>query len=172
MTHHAEWALLSPNTASELLNHADGGSFSWGKFWPTLASHYAIPAGLPIDSSSTLSTSSSISTFSLPASPPPLGYGPPGTITATFTFASWSTLPAVRQAWSELTSTYNLTGSPFDPDTFNLLDAEILGSWGRVLNMNKNRKLGWHGFVDTNESMLNVIGEMAGLGLVPPMPVE
>ena len=36
--------------------------------------------------------------------------------------------------------------------------------------MNKNRKLGWNGFVDTEESIAEVIGEMVELKLVPPMP--
>jgi hypothetical protein len=33
----------------------------------------------------------------------------------------------------------------------------------------KGRKLGWHGFVDTYESVFASLGEMAGLGLLPEM---
>ena len=67
---------------------------------------------------------------------------------------------------------HHIEGSPFQnpQDSFGLLDAELLGGWGRVLNMNKNRKLGWNGFVDTGESIEEVIREMVELKLVPPMP--
>lgn len=80
----------------------------------------------------------------------------------------------MRTAWAELVANHSLTGDPFAnaQDTFGLLDGEILGGWGRVLNMNKSRKLGWHRFVNTGESVQEVIGEMAELGLVSPMPVK
>ena len=53
-------------------------------------------------------------------------------------------------------------------DTFGLIDGEILGGWGRVISMDKNRALGWHGTVRTEEAMSQVIGEMAALKMVPP----
>jgi hypothetical protein len=34
--------------------------------------------------------------------------------------------------------------------------------------MNKNRKLGWHGFVDTHDSFLKVFEELADLKMIPP----
>lgn len=166
MCYHAEWALLSPNTANTALNHSDGGSFAWGKFWPVLASWYGASAGQP------QSDLAAYATITMPYETSPLGFGGPGVIHASFSFLEWSKKPEVAKAWEELVAKYGLTDSPFGDkaqDTFGLIDGEILGGWGRVLNMNKSRKLGWNGFVDTVESTKEVIEEMAGMKLVPPM---
>lgn len=34
----------------------------------------------------------------------------------------------------------------------------------------KGRKLGWHGFVDSSESLLEVFDELARLKMIPPVP--
>ena len=167
LAHHAEWALLSPSTANEMLNHADGGSFSWGKFWPVLASWYGVPDGKP------LSDATAYQKITMPDAVPPLGFGGPGIIHASFSFLEWSKKPEVVRAWEELVKQHGLKGSPFGDkaqDTFGLIDGEILGGWGRVINMNKSRKLGWNGFVDTGESIKEVMEEMGRLALVPPFP--
>ena len=36
--------------------------------------------------------------------------------------------------------------------------------------MDKSRKLGWHGFVDTCESFLEVFDDLAKLKMIPPVP--
>lgn len=166
MCHHAEWALLSAPARDALLNHADGGSFAWGKFWPVLARRYGIAAEQPA------ADPAAYQTITLPHAVPPLGFGGPGVVHASFSFLEWSRTAEVAHAWEELVARHGLSGSPFgakDQDTFGLIDGEILGGWGRVLNMNKSRKLGWHGFVDTGESIGEVIEEMVQLKLVPPM---
>jgi hypothetical protein len=98
-------------------------------------------------------------------------FGPKGRIPFTFTFESWASQPEVLSAWTAIKEKYNLTQSPFD-DTkknFGVLDAEILTPWPRSISMNRSRKLGWNGFVDTEYAIKEVIGEMAGLGMVPPL---
>jgi hypothetical protein len=166
MCYHAEWALLSPKTANQALNHSDGGSFAWGKFWPILASWYGTSAGKPA------TDPSAYQTITMPFETSPLGFGGPGVIHASFSFLEWSKTAEVKKAWEELVAKYGLMDSPFGEkaqDTFGLIDGEILGGWTRVLNMNKSRKLGWNGFVDTVEGTKEVIEEMAGMKLVPPM---
>ena len=37
-------------------------------------------------------------------------------------------------------------------------------------SMDKSRKLGWHGFVDSSESLLEVFDELAKLKMIPPVP--
>ena len=34
----------------------------------------------------------------------------------------------------------------------------------------KARKLGWHGFVDSSESLLEVFDDLAKLKMIPPVP--
>jgi len=36
--------------------------------------------------------------------------------------------------------------------------------------MDKARKLGWHGFVDSNESLLEVFDDFAKIKMLPPVP--
>ena len=36
--------------------------------------------------------------------------------------------------------------------------------------MDKSRKLGWHGMVDTSESFLEVFDDFAKLKMIPPVP--
>ena len=38
------------------------------------------------------------------------------------------------------------------------------------ISMDKSRKLGWHGFVDTSESILEVFDDLAKLKMIPPVP--
>jgi hypothetical protein len=40
------------------------------------------------------------------------------------------------------------------------------------LSMNKARRLGWIGFVDTRESLFEMYSEMAKLGMLPSMKVQ
>ena len=35
--------------------------------------------------------------------------------------------------------------------------------------MNKARKMGWHGFVDSNDAIKEVLGEFADLKMIPPV---
>jgi hypothetical protein len=36
--------------------------------------------------------------------------------------------------------------------------------------LDKSRKLGWHGFVDSSESHLEVFDDLAKLKMIPPIP--
>jgi len=50
-----------------------------------------------------------------------------------------------------------------------------LGSrvWELILTVNssdKARKMGWHGFVDSNESLLSVFDDLANIKMIPPVP--
>lgn len=39
-----------------------------------------------------------------------------------------------------------------------------------ALSTNKSRKLGWHGFVDSTEALLEVFHDLAKIKLIPPVP--
>jgi hypothetical protein len=43
----------------------------------------------------------------------------------------------------------------------------VLTEW---YSSDKARKLGWHGFVDSNESLLEVFEDLAKLKMIPPVP--
>ncbi|KAK4942605.1 hypothetical protein LTR10_017734 [Elasticomyces elasticus] len=164
--YHAEWALLTPEAGNQALNQSDSSAFAWGKFWPTLAEWYHIPSGQPANDPDAYVT------ITMPYPVPPRGFGGPGIIRASFSFLEWSKRAEVLNAWDEVRNKHGLKYSPFGDkavDTFGLLDAEVLGGWGRVMSMDKNRKLGWHGYVDTKDAIKQVIQEMADLHMVPPL---
>jgi hypothetical protein len=64
---------------------------------------------------------------------------------------------------------HSLTGDPFDDieGTFAFTDFALLMPYGVVLSTNKVRKLGWNGFVDTEESIRQTIEEFAEMNMVP-----
>lgn len=78
----------------------------------------------------------------------------------------------MQKAWEELIAKHGLNVSKLqDMDVdriFGFTDASLCG--GTLdLSMNKARKMGWHGFVDTNECIKEVLGEFADLKMLPPV---
>jgi hypothetical protein len=65
-----------------------------------------------------------------------------------------------------------LTDDPFkDPQSnFEFGDAAFATAGG--LSMNKARRLGWTGFVDTMEAIFEMYYEMGKLGMLPKMKVD
>lgn len=65
-----------------------------------------------------------------------------------------------------------LTQDPFTDieASFTFGDAALFSS--PILSMNKARRLGWTGFVDTRESIFEMYSEMADLGMLPAMKVR
>lgn len=78
------------------------------------------------------------------------------------------------QAWKSLmaSSGGKLTQDPFKDieANFTFGDAALFAS--PTLSMNKARRLGWTGFVDTRESLFEMYSEMADLGMLPAMKVR
>ncbi|KAL7941146.1 hypothetical protein V8C42DRAFT_361273 [Trichoderma barbatum] len=166
ISYHAEWTVLNPSTGNQILNISDGSVFTYGKFWPVLAAAYGIPYGTAeVDDTK-------FQMIEMPVSPPPRGFGPAGKIKAARSFEAWANKTEVRKAWETLKSRHNLVPKPdpFDKvqDIFGLLDGEILAPWGRSLSMNKSRKQGWNGFIDSHESFFKTFKELADLKMIPP----
>ncbi len=129
--HHAEWLFQTPATANQILNVADGGQFTYGKFWPLLAALFGVEYKVPE------SDEAAYQTVTMPEALPPRGFGPAGQFKVSGSFDAWSVRPEVREKWAELKARYGLEhrNDPFDnhQDVFGLLDAEILGNWPRSL---------------------------------------
>ncbi|KAF1923840.1 uncharacterized protein M421DRAFT_95799 [Didymella exigua CBS 183.55] len=51
---------------------------------------------------------------------------------------------------------------------FGFTDGSLMGA-SLDLTMNKARKMGWHGFVDSNDALIKVLGDFAKLKLLPPL---
>jgi nucleoside-diphosphate-sugar epimerase len=127
IAYHAEWAVLTSEAGNEVLNHADGGPFTYGAFWPVLAALHGLEYKVPEDDDAKYQT------VTMPISPPPRGFGAAGKFRLSASFEGWAQTPEVLGAWKKLSEKYELIGNPFEnpKDVFGLLDAEILGPWGR-----------------------------------------
>ena len=102
----------------------------------------------------------------------PRGYGPKGVVGRKFKISDWAKQDSVQKAWSELAQEYGLSQTQLtDIDrVFGFLDGTLCRAGALNMSMDKSRKLGWHGFVDSSESLLEVFDDLAKLKMVPPVP--
>ncbi|RFU28096.1 hypothetical protein B7463_g8256, partial [Scytalidium lignicola] len=167
IAYHAEWAVLTKEAANQALNIVDNSPFAYGKFWPQLASWYGIRWETPEKDEGKYMT------VTMPRDPPPRGFGPAGQVKFVWGFEQWAQGEEVKSAWERIQEREGLNKefNPFRPDkireVFGTLDADVLGPWTRTMSMDKSRKLGWHGHVQTDEAIKGVIDKMVELKMVP-----
>ncbi|PVH82412.1 hypothetical protein DL98DRAFT_619677 [Cadophora sp. DSE1049] len=119
---------------------------------------------------------SQYSVVTMPRNPPPSGFGKPGLVRVTFTFEGWAKRDEVKAAWKNIQEREGLRGD-LDPwrrketlvNVFGTLDAEMLGSWSRTQTMDKAKKMGCTGHVQTDEGLRKTIERMAELEMVPAL---
>jgi nucleoside-diphosphate-sugar epimerase len=125
--YHAEWAVLTDEAKSQAFNIVDGSAATYGKIWPWLANQYGVEYGIPE------LEEGKFRTFTMPFTPPPRGFGPPGEIKSSWSFEEWAAEPEVRKAWESLKARYGLevTRDPFEnaTDYLGLVDIAVLGPW-------------------------------------------
>ncbi|GAB7365047.1 hypothetical protein MBLNU230_g5828t1 [Neophaeotheca triangularis] len=166
--HLSEWAVLTAACANQKFNASDSSPLPRNRLWPELARWYGTPGseGPELDEAK-------ITTLAPPPdTPTPLGYGPPAKTRFHWTLSAWAEREENHAAWRELMQNHGLTHDPFEApeEHFVFGDAAAWGL-GTVLSMNKARYFGWTGFVDTRESLFQAYGELARLGMLPPMVV-
>ncbi|KAI4624546.1 hypothetical protein J4E83_004221 [Alternaria metachromatica] len=161
-----QWAVLDDGAKNEKFNTMDGTTFTWGNFWPKYAGWYGIGYETPSldDSAYTVITTKH--------DPPPRGFGPPAKLRVRFTLTDWAKQEKVQNAWEEIISKHGLKVDKLqnmDIDRiFGFTDGGLMGS-SLDLTMNKARKMGWHGFVDSNDAIREVLGEFATLKMIPAL---
>ncbi|OAG43082.1 hypothetical protein AYO21_02701 [Fonsecaea monophora] len=157
-----EWLVLNEGTAGESFNITDGSEFTFSKLWPILASWFGLEWLPPQENAS-------YHEVELPFVP--RGYGPKGKLRSTFSFIEWAKEPATRQAWAELKQEYGLNTEPLqDPDkTFAFLQFALELTWSWQTSMDKARKFGWHGTVDSIESIHAVFKNFTEMKMLPPL---
>lgn len=102
----------------------------------------------------------------------PKGYGSKTEIKRAFTLADWAKRNDVKQAWKKLAEQHDLTQKELvDVDrVFGFADGSLSRAGSLTFSSDKARKLGWHGFVDANESLLSVFDDLANIKMIPPVP--
>ncbi|KAI9725917.1 MAG: hypothetical protein M1828_002244 [Chrysothrix sp. TS-e1954] len=160
-----EWMVLTEGAQNQRFNACDGGSFTWESFWPRLAAWYGIESKGP-------DPKANYTEMPTPYDPPPRGYGGPATMRFNFMTAQWAQQPKVAKAWEEIATKHGLRDTQLrDVErVFGFLDGALLMAFPVYYSTDKARKMGWHGFVDSNESYLEVFRDLAKLKMIPPVP--
>lgn len=80
--------------------------------------------------------------------------------------------PEVQDAWKNLAEKHDLRQKELtDTDrVFGFLDGTLARAGPLSLSMDKSRKLGWHGFVDSTESLKAVFEDLARIRMIPELP--
>ncbi|KAH9832704.1 NAD dependent epimerase dehydratase family protein [Teratosphaeria destructans] len=157
-----EWAVLR-SPPNQRYNTCDSSAFAWEAAWPRVAGWYGIEAKGPQDGDLYTET---------PTRFVPRGYGSKGVIKRKFKMTDWAKRDEVQKAWAELAEEYGLTQKDLvDVDrVFGFLDGTLCRAATLNFSMDKSRKLGWHGFVDSSESLLEVFKDLAKIKMIPPVP--
>lgn len=159
-----EWAVLNEGAKNKKFNTMDGTTFTWGNFWPKYANWYSMEYTRPsLDEAA-------YTRIVTKHNPPPRGFGPPATYRVRFRLVDWAKQENVQKAWEELMGRHGLTsGRLQDMDIdriFGFTDGSLMGS-ALDLTINKARKMGWHGFVDSNDAIKEVLTEFVDLKMIP-----
>ena len=86
----------------------------------------------------------------------------------------WARRPENGEAWKQImeASKGRLTLNPFeDVDAFFVCGDAAFQKEG-TLSLNKARRLGWTGFVDSTEAVFQMYQDMESLGMLPPVLVD
>ncbi|EXJ60527.1 hypothetical protein A1O7_04680 [Cladophialophora yegresii CBS 114405] len=160
-----EWAVLTPAAENQKFNTWDDSAFTWEGFWPRLAGWYGVAWKGPDEGAKYVER---VTRFN------PRGYGGKGVSRRRFTFVEWAGRKDVADAWREMAQRDGLVQKDLkDMDVervFSFLDGTVCRAAPLIFSSDKARKLGWHGFVDTSESLLEVFDDLAKLRMIPPVP--
>ncbi|KAF9894268.1 hypothetical protein FE257_007770 [Aspergillus nanangensis] len=161
----SEWAVLTPSAQNQSLNASDDCAFTWGDFWPRLAAWFRMDWSGPVCDDET-----SYAENETPFNPPPRGFGPPGKLRGRFTLAEWAKMAEVQRAWREIAARYGLRNAElWDTErVFGFADGRLLRDHPIYYSTTKTKKLGFFGFVDSNESVLEVLREFVDMKMIPP----
>jgi hypothetical protein len=179
-----EWAVLTKEAGNQKFNAFDDSAFvscscvdcefarmlmheqTWGKFWPRYAKLYGLEYTTPDPENDTYKEIPSKYDI------PPRGFGKNNPIRYKFTLVEWATRPDVQKAWKELASKHDLLDKEFrDIDRiFSFTDAALSWSQSIYFSADKARSLGWHGHVDSTQSIFEVFREFESIKMVPPVP--
>ena len=169
----SEWAALNDACKDQAYNAIDSNSMTHERLWVELARWYGNDKGAmspPEDASRFYRTELK------GGKDCPLGHGPPLITASSYSMLDWAQKQCNKDAWKEImeASGGNITANPFAEDAmkdnFGFLD--ICCSAIVVVSMNKARRQGWTGFVDTIESSFQAAQEMVDMGLLPPPVVD
>ncbi|OAP55594.1 hypothetical protein AYL99_10567 [Fonsecaea erecta] len=164
----SEWAILEDKCKNQAFNSQDTSPISWDRIFAEYVRWFGVEKGVlpPPDQESGL-----LELKLNGGKDSPMGYGPPIVELLSFTILSWAQDPENQKAWKRIQDRDHLTFDPFEDIEGNFTFSDTVFMTFGPLSMNKARRLGWTGFVDTMESIFEMYQEMNQLGMLPKLEV-
>ena len=82
----------------------------------------------------------------------------------------WAKRDEVKKAWEELRKEYGLAEIKEVDRVFAFLDGTLDRAGALLFSSDKARKLGWCGYVDSTEAILEVFEDLVKIKMIPPLP--
>ncbi|EME46837.1 hypothetical protein DOTSEDRAFT_70713 [Dothistroma septosporum NZE10] len=141
------WASTTPNCANQAFNFVNGDHFTWRYMWPRLAEYLG-------------AQTSSDQNFdkSMP---------PQGEVQQEFSLAAWA--EDKKYVWARICDEAGVpeAKSTFDAGTWAFQDWVFMRTWYPNLSMNKAKKFGWTGFIDSYDSMTTAFEKFREVRQIP-----
>jgi hypothetical protein len=147
--HLAEWCALTPHADGQAYNAVNGDLSSWSRTFPDLASFF----GLKVSATQ--------------FSDPPRNHFKKGNAEMRNGLTLWAQDPKVVEAWERLAQREGLDREVFHQASWPFADAIICMQYSFILEMNKARKHGYFGFVDSSEDFFEVFRQAQELKFLP-----
>jgi nucleoside-diphosphate-sugar epimerase len=170
----SEWAVLEDACKNQAFNSQDGGLLSMDRFFGELARWYGVEGVMGPVWEEEKKKQYTTQEFA-GGEDAPIGYGPPLVLRQSSTLVQWAEEAGVKETWEEM---MRLSDGQLKTNVFggNARDLFMMGDFQSLpfgtLSMNKVRRFGFSGFVDTLESIFETFQEMAKLGVLPCMKVD
>ena len=148
----SEWAILEPKCANQRFNSQDSSPVSWDRYFERLATWFGVTKGAQPPPDTTEGFTEMVGAAGKDT---PMGYGPGVVSRFNFLLTSWAEEEENKNAWKELmkASGGTLTHDPFEDIEANFTFGNAAFIRVGCLGINKARRLGWTGFVDTVEAV-------------------
>lgn len=146
------FAATNPRCANEEFNVVNGDVFTWRYMWPRLAAYYGARA------------SPSSQKFTGPSADTAEGDRP----AQNFSLADWA--KDKRAIWDEICDARATPGAKatFDYGTWAFQDWVFGRTWTATLSINKARRFGWNGHVDSYKCFTDTFDKFVAMGIMPP----
>lgn len=175
------WAASAAGAGNQIFNVTNGDSESFQNIWPKLADRFGckIPnrmfseKGYKNYESSTIPLKHAKHPLILQAESLGLSNDPLVTDTPTLRLQvdpeKWAKRADVNQVWGKLRDQYGLDQKAWEKATWDFLTFVLGRDWSCIGSMSKARKLGWTGYADTWEELVDTFEQLEKEGILPPL---
>jgi len=143
------WASTTPAAANQAFNVTNGDYFSWRYMWPRLAAYLGATA-----------TSDQVFTKSRPKE---------GEVQLELSLAEWAA--DKREVWDRICEKAGVAQAKatWDAGTWHYQDWVFQRTWCATLSINKARKYGWTGHLDSFDSITHAFDKFEELDQIPKL---